>query len=49
MKHTLVVTRLEAERRKADIQRLNAALAAATAKKKQSRKRVLNTAASDEE
>ena len=49
MKQTPLVNTLEAERRKAEIQRLNAALAKAVAKKKQSQKRVFNTAVSDEE
>ena len=49
MKQKPFVAPLEAERRKAEIQRLQSALAEATAKKKQSQKRVFNTPASDEE
>ena len=49
MKQTPDVALIEADRRMAEIKRLNAALAVAIAKKKRAEKRVFNTPAKDEE
>ena len=49
MKQSTVVTKLEEQRRAADIQKLNASLAAAVKRKKQLAKRAFNSPAVDEE
>ena len=49
MKQSTFVAKLEEQRRAAEIQKLNASLAAATKKKKQATKRAFNSSARDEE